>query len=149
MRKKEGAAYPRGIKWTKQRKCVYQVLSEATEPLTAQQIYNLTEKLAQDESLALSTIYRILAAFEERELVEKTTWMDGNTVVYELDRGTHTHYAVCLKCHRRIPLHNCPFMSALSIPRHGASDKAELADFDVIGHKLELYGYCSQCKSAE
>ena len=26
-------SYPKGLKWTKQRKCVYQVLEEATEPL--------------------------------------------------------------------------------------------------------------------
>ncbi len=41
--------YPQGIKWTKQRKCVYQVLSEAREPLSAQQIYLLSgEKAGQD-----------------------------------------------------------------------------------------------------
>ena len=28
-------SYPKGLKWTKQRKCVYQVLEEATEPLSA------------------------------------------------------------------------------------------------------------------
>lgn len=145
MRKKEDAAYPRGIKWTRQRKCVYQVLADAEEPLTAQQIYSLTEQEAHDESFALSTIYRILAAFEAHELIEKTTWPDGSTVVYELDRGTHTHYAVCLKCHKRIPLHNCPFMSTLSAHRHGASDREELEGFDVVGHKLELYGYCKDC----
>lgn len=146
MKKEEDAAYPRGVKWTKQRKCVYQVLADATEPLTAQQIFNLTDGGSGDDSFALSTIYRILAAFEEHEIVEKTTWMDGSTVVYELNRGIHTHYAVCLKCHKRIPLHSCPFMSALPAHRHDAADKEELADFDVVGHKLELYGYCRECK---
>ena len=37
-------SYPKGLKWTKQRKCVYQVLEEATEPLSAVQIYNRIEK---------------------------------------------------------------------------------------------------------
>ena len=36
-------SYPKGLKWTKQRKCVYQVLEEATEPLSAVQIYNRIE----------------------------------------------------------------------------------------------------------
>ncbi len=79
--------YPKGVKWTKQRKCVYQVLSEAAEPLSAQQIYMQVEEMTQNAAYALSTIYRILAAFEEKDLVSSTTWMGDDTVVYELNRG--------------------------------------------------------------
>lgn len=133
--------YPEGLKWTKQRKCVYQVLKEAKEPLNAIQIYNLAEKQADGEEYAVSTIYRILAAFEEKGLVEKTTWMGDGTVVYELKRGGHTHYAVCLECHKRIPLQKCPFA-------HLHLEK-ENGDFTITSHKLELYGYCKDCKTAE
>ena len=58
-------SYPKGLKWTKQRKCVYQVLEEATEPLSAVQIYNRIEKEHEGSDYAVSTIYRILATFEE------------------------------------------------------------------------------------
>ena len=37
---KKEMIYPKGIKWTKQRKDVYHVLLEATEPLSAVEIYN-------------------------------------------------------------------------------------------------------------
>ena len=131
-------AYPQGIKWTRQRKCVYQVLSEASEPLSAIQIYNRVGR--EDNSYAVSTIYRILSAFEERGLVNKTNWLGDGTVVYELNRGEHTHYAVCLECHKRIPLPNCPFAHV-----HLEEDTE---GFTVTGHKLELYGYCKACKSA-
>ncbi len=145
MEGREPTEYPQGIKWTKQRRCVYQVLSEATEPLSAQQIYMLAGKLAQNDTYALSTIYRILAAFEENGLVNSTTWMGDDTVVYELERGEHTHYAVCLDCHKRIPLHSCPFTIGHFGHRHGEDTEEELSDFTVIGHKVELYGYCSEC----
>lgn len=138
MEKKEETGYPQGIKWTKQRKNVYAVLQEATEPLTAVQIYHLSEKLAEGGEYALSTIYRILAAFEEKGLVSKTTWMGDGTVVYELNRGEHTHYAVCLECHKRIALQSCPFA-------HIHLDQ-ETDGFTVSGHKLELYGYCKDCR---
>ncbi len=138
MEKKEETGYPQGIKWTKQRKNVYAVLQEATEPLTAVQIYHLSEKLAEGGEYALSTIYRILAAFEEKGLVSKTTWMGDGTVVYELNRGEHTHYAVCLECHKRIALQSCPFA-------HIHLDQ-ETDGFTVTGHKLELYGYCKDCR---
>ena len=33
-------SYPKGLKWTKQRKCVYQVLEEATEDVYKRQVKN-------------------------------------------------------------------------------------------------------------
>lgn len=134
----DGLTYPSGIKWTKQRKSVYRVLWEAGEPLNAVQIYNHTSHGQAGEEYALSTIYRILAAFEEKGLVEKTAWMEDGTVVYTLNRGEHTHYAVCLACRKRIPLQNCPF-THVHLER-------ETGDFTITGHKLELYGYCGECK---
>ena len=130
--------YPQGLKWTKQRKSVYKVLMEQAEPMSAVQIYNRVEHEAGGEEYALSTIYRILAAFEEKRIVEKTVWMDDGTSVYRLSSGGHTHYAVCLECHKRIPLSTCPFA-------HIHLEK-DTGDFMITGHKLELYGYCKDCK---
>ena len=140
--------YPAGLKWTKQRKRVYQILNDATEPLSAAQVYARMEP-AEQEQYAISTIYRILAAFEENQMVEKTTWMGEGTVVYELRRSGHVHYVVCLDCHKRIPLEHCPLhMGGAHV--HVADGKhSELGteDFEVVSHKIELYGYCKECKA--
>lgn len=141
MGEKRDIEYPQGIKWTRQRKNVYAVLLEATEPLTAVQIYHLSEKLADGGEYALSTIYRILTAFEEKGMVSRTAWMGDGTIVYELNRGEHTHYAVCLECHKRIALQSCPF-AHIHLER-------ETDDFTVTGHKLELYGYCKDCRGSQ
>ena len=138
MEKEQNHNYPQGLKWTKQRKKVYDVLLAANEPLSAAQIYNRVERGNEDCDYAMSTIYRILASFEEKSLVNKTNWMGDGTVVYELNRGGHTHYAVCLECHKRIPLKNCPFAHV-----HLEEDTG---DFTVTGHKLEVYGYCKDCE---
>ena len=130
--------YPQGIKWTKQRKDVYEVLHQATEPLSAVQIYQQIIKEGTDSNYAVSTIYRILSAFEDKNLITKTSWLDDGTLVYELNRGGHTHYAVCLECHKRIQLPSCPFA-------HMHLDR-NTDEFTVTGHKLELYGYCKDCK---
>ena len=73
-------------------------------------------------------------------MVEKTTFMGYGTDVSELNRGEHPHYAVCLECHKRIPLPSCPFAHV-----HLEQDTG---DFTVTGHKLELYGYCKKCQEA-
>ena len=133
--------YPQGIKWTRQRKAVYEVLRRAEVPLSAVQIYHSVEKSGDKETYAVSTIYRILSAFEKSGLVSKTSWMGDGTMVYELNRREHTHYAVCLECHKRIPLPSCPF-AHMHIEQ-------EAENFTVTGHKLELYGYCKDCKGIE
>lgn len=136
--------YPQGLKWTKQRKSVYKVLWETAEPLSAIQIYQRMSAHEDNGALAeyaVSTVYRILAAFEEKGLVEKSTWMEDGTAVYSLNRGGHTHYAVCLKCRSRIPLQSCPF-SHIHL-------EEGMEDFTVTGHKLELYGYCRACREME
>lgn len=130
--------YPKGMKWTKQRKAVYKVLWETQEPLNAIKIYNLVEQQAAGEEYAMSTIYRILSAFEEQGLVEKEAAMEDGTIYYSLCRGEHTHYAVCLECHKRIPLQSCPFAHIHL--------EQETDDFVITNHKLELYGYCKNCR---
>lgn len=141
----EAIKFPHGIKWTKQRKDVYEVLLHAREPLSAVQIYNHIDKTEDSGNYAVSTIYRILTAFEEKNLVTKSNWMGDGTLVYELNKGGHTHYAVCMSCHKRIPLQACPF-EHIHLGACEDNHGLEQDGFIVTGHKLELYGYCKQCK---
>ena len=108
--------WPEGIKWTKQRKDIFEVLKGAKKPLSA------------------------LDIFEEKELVEKSVLLGSDTAVYELVDGHHKHYAVCLSCHKLVPLKHCPFEHVA----HEAMESDD-GDFVVTGHKLELYGYCKEC----
>lgn len=137
--------YPQGIKWTKQRKAVYEVLLRATEPLSAVQIYNHIDKTDAAGNYAVSTIYRILTAFEEKNMVTRSNWMGDGTIVYELNKGGHTHYAVCMNCHKRVPLQTCPF-EHMHLGECSDEHGLEQDGFVVTGHKLEIYGYCKQCK---
>ncbi len=138
---------PQIIKWTKQRKAIYEVLSHAEKPLSAQDIYQeilRDEKLCEtvESGFAISTVYRTLSVFEENHLVEKSVLLGSDTAIYELceGEGEHKHYAVCLSCHKLVALKKCPI-------EHIKTDSIESNDDDfvVTGHKLELYGYCKDC----
>ena len=59
-------------------------------------------------------------------------------MTYEWKKGGHTHYAICLGCHKKVALQACPF-------EHLHMD-TDTGDFVVTGHKLELYGYCGDCE---
>ena len=138
----EDKKWPEGIKWTKQRKDIFEVLKGAKKPVSAHDIYQEILKLSDVDAsnFAISTVYRSLAVFEEKGLVEKSVLLGSDTAVYELTDGHHKHYAVCLSCHKLVPLKHCPF-------EHVEHDHMESEDgeFVVTGHKLELYGYCKEC----
>ncbi|MDP4151954.1 MAG: Fur family transcriptional regulator [Bacillota bacterium] len=127
--------WPDGIKKTRQRECVLTILKNADTPLTALDIY---EKIDQSTApVWLSTVYRVLELLAEKGFVSRTTLIDKGIMLYEINRNEHKHYAVCIHCHKRIALQNCP----LEIFTPELTEN----NFHVVGHKVEMYGYCSKC----
>ncbi|MFB0919712.1 MAG: transcriptional repressor [Oscillospiraceae bacterium] len=133
--KENESTWPAGIKKTKQRKCVFDVLSESETPLSASDIFDRARH--EDSSVWLSTVYRILDYFVSEGLAVKTTVMDSSMALYELNRNQHRHYAVCVNCHKIIELMNCPMEKF--------EPKIAENDFRVLGHRVEMYGYCKDC----
>ncbi len=131
--------WPSGVKRTKQRERVLSAMERAPSPMSAMEIYTLAGK--GEPALSLSTVYRILELFEQRGIVVKTTLMDGGKAIYELNGHRHKHYAVCLKCKKMLEVESCPMAEA--VPGFVGGD------FEVLGHKLELYGYCGECRDKD
>ena len=126
------------LKKTKQRECVYEVLASAEKPMSAADIYQEILRCKPDSGYAISTVYRALQAFEEEHLVSRTNLPDSDMALYEWNDGGHRHYAICLQCHKKIPLKECPF-------HHMEIQEAE-TEFQVTGHRVEVYGYCGECR---
>ena len=68
-----------GLKCTKQRISVMQVLSDADAPLTVENIYDKVD------GMSLSTVYRIAEKLCEKGIVSKHTIQDSDKFYYELD----------------------------------------------------------------
>ncbi len=131
----EPGGWPQGMKRTKSRKAVMDALEKEQLPVTA---LSLFEKLQQgSDPIWLSTVYRVLESFVENKAVIKTTPTDSTMAVYEWNRHKHTHYAVCVDCHSMMPVKDCPFEKVLPPVADG--------EFHIIGHNLELFGYCDKC----
>lgn len=134
----EWREWPAGLKRTQSRECVLAVLERAQKPLSAMEICAEIEK-GCGKSAWLSTVYRTLELFEKKGLVVKLALLGGETALYELNRFEHKHYAVCLACHKIIAMDNCPMECFLP--------DIQDAGFRVLGHNLEIYGYCNECDS--
>ncbi|MCY3837209.1 MAG: ferric iron uptake transcriptional regulator [Gammaproteobacteria bacterium] len=81
-----------GLKVTMPRLKVLEVLERA-EPhhLSAEDVYK--ELLRVDESISITTIYRVLTQFEQSGIVERHNFDDGHAV-YELASETHHDHMV-------------------------------------------------------
>ena len=115
------------LKCTAQRIEVMRILKDASAPLTAENIYE------KSEGISLSTVYRITEKLAERGLVTKNTIRDSDRYYYELADNVHRHYAICLGCGKMKYVNICPVHDI------------KIDGFTVTGHKLEIYGYCSDC----
>lgn len=131
--------WPAGLKRTRQREGVLAVLEQANKPLSAAEICSKLEE--NGEKAWLSTVYRILELFVEKEMAVKTSVMNSDVAVYELNRYKHKHYAVCIGCHKMIGMNNCP-MDAF-IP------ELDEQNFRVVGHNLQVFGFCKDCRQRD
>ena len=116
-----------GLKRTKQREALLELLKNADKPMTAEMIYENTKNMSR------STVYRTLEKFLEKGIVTRGVVHDGDKLYYELACMGHRHYAICLGCHEMRYIDICPMHDA------------HINNFTVTGHKLELYGYCDKC----
>lgn len=130
--------WPAGIKRTRQRESVLSVLENSDKPLSAAEICSKIEK--SGDMVWMSTVYRILELFVKKSVVIKINVMNNEMAVYELNRFNHKHYAVCINCSKIITMDNCPM--------EGFIPSLEDKDFQVLGHNLEIFGFCKDCKSA-
>lgn len=127
--------WPAGMKKTRQRMCVCSALEGAELPLSAAELYQRVSRSGTE--ISLSTVYRILEYLVKEGAAVRTALPESDTAVYALNRRQHTHYAICLGCHKIIELENCPM-------EHYVPQLSE-SEFHVLGHRLELYGYCKDC----
>ncbi|MEI8200869.1 MAG: Fur family transcriptional regulator [Eubacteriales bacterium] len=129
------AAWPQGLKRTKSREAVMAALEKEPLPVTA--LYLFEKLQTGKEPIWLSTVYRVLESFVAKNAVLKIMPTDSTMAVYQWNRHEHTHYAVCVDCHSMVPVKDCPFEYVIPPVTGG--------DFHIVGHNLELYGYCDKC----
>lgn len=126
-----------GLKITKPRLSVLEILDKHGMPLTAEEIYLACQK--HDSGINLSTVYRTLETFLEKGIVIKPFTKQNQTACFTLNHEEHKHYLICRKCQKMIEIDFCPFE---------AYEKRieNETHFTITSHKLELFGLCPTCK---
>lgn len=129
----------KGCKITPQRRAVAQSLLSLGKFPTAQEIHNDIKKVQPD--VGLDTVYRNLNLLVAIGLVNQISVPGKDTKVFELALGAHHHHLICIGCGEANCLDYCPVDEKVL-------QKAAGSEFEIVGHSLELYGYCRKCKKA-
>lgn len=126
-----------GLRVTKQRQILLELLIEQDQPVSAEQIHMILKNRALD--INLSTVYRILDQYASSGLVQKTQLRDEDRAFYIMTPSEHSHHLICTGCKRVITIAGCPL--------DGYGKRLEqLYGYVVSGHKLEIYGLCPDCQ---
>jgi len=92
-----------------------------------------------DRSLPMSTVYRVLAQFEQVGIVERHSFDAERTKhVYELNDHEHHDHMICIKCRS---VHEFVDLEI-------ESRQLEIAKglgFELTDHSLNMYGVCVAC----
>jgi len=123
----------KGLKVTKPRLAVLEVLLSAKYPIRVEEVYEALSSKGFD----LSTIYRTLNSFVDVHIAKKEINANKENV-YSLLSDDDSHVLVCVKCHKKTPIEDCPY--------HEANEHIEeTTGFHVLDHATEIYGICPEC----
>ncbi|WP_294372841.1 Fur family transcriptional regulator [uncultured Clostridium sp.] len=126
----------KNIKVTKGRLEILDILKNSENSLSAEKIYHISRD--KDININLSTVYRTLELFEEKNITEKITLTDG-VFAYKLKKKTHRHHLRCDICHKEIDI-PCPMSQIEEMVQNETG-------FTLTEHDLVLKGVCRECKN--
>lgn len=121
----------KGVKVTKARLSIYNLLKETDRCITADYIYS------KCKDINLSTVYRTLEIFLEKGIVDKFELGEGKSSYKLKNEDIHKHILECDLCHKEIEV-PCPMQQIEEILRNQTG-------FKVKEHNLTLKGICKEC----
>ena len=136
-----------GYRMTQGREAVMNILSEATDHLSAEDIYMKVH--SSYPAIGLTSIYRTLEVLTNTGLVYKFDFGDGRAR-YELSEGPrghrHHHHLVCTGCGRIIDYSDF-IDEELALLKKTEAGLSKKYNFTIINHLIQFYGLCHKCQN--
>ena len=124
-----------GLKATVPRLKILEIFQKGQQRhMTAEDVFRVL--LQERSDVGLATVYRVLAQFEQADILVRSHFESGKAV-YELNEGQHHDHLVCLDCGRVEE-----FFDAEIEQRQLAVAKAK--GFAIADHALSLYAHCTR-----
>jgi len=129
----------RGIRLTRQRQILLDLIDKSGEHLDAERLYSLARQ--EDHKLNRVTVYRTLNLLKQGGLVDELDLMHlgGDQHYYETRMKQEHAHVICLRCGKVEEF----FGEPLQRLRRQVEDHF---GFNVIIARTEIGGYCSHCQ---
>jgi len=120
----------KGVKLTDQRKIIAKVMSDSSDHPDVDELYKRVLKI--DSKISIATVYRTVKLFEEIGILAKHDFKGGKARYEELSEGHHDHL---------IDIKTGEIIEFVDEDIEKLQKKvAEKYGYDLVDHKLELYG---------
>ena len=120
----------KGVKLTDLRKIIAKVMSESQDHPDVDELYNRVSKI--DSKISIATVYRTVKLFEEAGILAKHDFKGGKARYEELSESHHDHL---------IDIKTGEIIEFVDEEIEQLQKKvAEKYGYDLVDHKLELYG---------
>ena len=120
----------KGVKLTDQRKIIAKVMSDSSDHPDVDELYKRVLKI--DSKISIATVYRTVKLFEEVGILAKHDFKGGKARYEELSEGHHDHL---------IDIKTGEIIEFVDEDIDKLQKKvAEKYGYDLVDHKLELYG---------
>lgn len=124
-----------GLKATLPRLKILEIFQKGQQRhMTAEDVFRVL--LLEHSDVGLATVYRVLAQFEQADILVRSHFESGKAV-YELNEGQHHDHLVCLDCGRVEEF----FDAEIEQRQHAV---AKTKGFVIADHALSLYAHCTR-----
>lgn len=131
----------KGLKYTEQREIVLNILLNAEDHLSAEDVYASIKKKYPQSNIGIATVYRALSFLEEVDLITSLAFgTEGKK--YESNVKEHHDHLICIKCGKIIE-----FLDEEIERRQERIAKRN--KFKITSHSMQLYGICEDCQKEE
>ncbi len=140
-----------GLRVTRARTAIVDLLRRSPTPLSLGDIHAGLTAANADPAAAcdFATVFRFLRVLEDKALVDKQPWMDGNAR-YELKPSAscpdgdgahdhHHHFLVCRQCQRTERIEQC-------LVNRLQTSLGRQTGYREIAHTLQFSGLCPRCQ---
>ena len=120
----------KGVKLTDQRKIIARVMTDSNDHPDVDELYSRVSKI--DSKISIATVYRTVKLFEESGIVTKHDFRGGKARYEQLMESHHDHL---------IDIKTGEIIEFVDDEIEKLQNKvAEKHGYDLVDHKLELYG---------
>lgn len=126
----------KGLKSTAQRDFIADTFFRINTHISLDELLKKVKR--KTPRVGYATVYRTMKLLTDSGLALVRQFGDGQTRYENLPDDGHHDHIICIKCARIIEFQNQRIEQL-------QAETAKKFGFKVINHKLELYGYCSDC----